>query len=218
MKRHQIVLISIILMGLINIHTQCKRNDYTAPDYKYSFKEKISISPYQLNYHVGDTVWFQLYVPGKKFNDTKTNTTVFFDSASINFDISCNLVFNNPYIGDGPFASFVFPQDVSAYTTNYSGTTQAFLSSGCSHSADYLIKVGVVLIQKGVFSVGVFTNGIQNCFNGYATNAQLSFSLDVDDTHKSFYEQLPFSDIAKTPDQNVESNLDSKIACIINVM
>lgn len=217
MKRNKITFIFIILFSLINIKTQCNKDRVTPPDYKYQFEEKISVAPYKLNYNVGDTIFFQLYVPGKKFYDSKTNSTVFFDSASFNMGVYVNLVFNNPYIGDGPFASFIYPPDVSAYTTNYTGTTQAFLTTGCSQSADYLVKVGAVLTQKGVFIIGAFCNSLQNCFNGYATNAQLGFSLDVDDTHESFYQQLPFSDIGKTEDQNVLSELDSKVAAVINV-
>lgn len=217
MKRNKITFIFIILFSLINIKTQCNKDRVTPPDYKYQFEEKISVTPYQLNYNVGDTIFFQLYVPGKKIYDSKTNSTVFFDSASFNMGVYVNLLFNNPYIGDGPFASFIYPRDVSAYTTNYTGTTQAFLTTGCSQSKDYLVKVGAVLTQKGVFVIGAFCNSLQNCFNGYATNAQLRFSLDVDDTHESFYQQLPFSDIGKTEDQNILSELDSKVAAVINV-
>ncbi|HEY5464187.1 MAG TPA: hypothetical protein VIJ95_13075 [Hanamia sp.] len=217
MKRNKIAFIVIILFGLININTECSRNQPTPPDYKYQFQEKVSVTPYQLNYHVGDTIFFLLDVPGKKFYDSKTNSNVFFDSASFNMGVYINLVYNNPYVGDGPFASFIFPLGVSAYTTSYSGTTQAYLTTGCSQSTDYVVKVGAVLTQKGAFAIGAFCNSLQNCFNGYATNAQLMLSLDVPDTHKSFYNQLPFQDIGKFQSPDVLSQLDSKIVAVINV-
>ena len=166
---------------------------------------------------MGDSIYLQMYVPGKKFYDSKSDSKVFFDSASFNMGVFVSLQFNDPYVGDGPFVSFIFPKGVSAYTSNYSGTTQAFVTTGCSQSQDYLVKTGAVLLQKGVFSVGAFCNSIQNCYNGYATKAQLRFSLDVDDTHKSFYEGLPFSDIGKFESNDVLTQLDTKTAVITNV-
>ena len=217
MKRNKIAFITIVLFGLININTECNKNRPAPPVFKYQFEEKVSVTPYQLNYHVGDTIFFELDVPGKKFYDSKSNATVFFDSASFNMGVYINLVYNNPYIGDGPFASFIFPRGVSAYTTSYSGTTQAFLTTGCSQTADYTVRVGAVLTQKGVFTIGAFCNSLQNCFNGYATNAQLRLSLDVPDTHKDFYTALPFDEIGKTESNDVLSELDSKIVAVINV-
>jgi hypothetical protein len=217
MKRNRIIVILCILFGLINLKTQCNKDYPAPPGYKYSFQEKVSVTPYQLNYHVGDTVTLQLTIPGKKLFDSKTNTRVLFDSASFNIGVVVNLIFNDPYIGDGPFASFIFRPGVSAYTQTYPGTTQSFITTGCSLSADYVLAVGVVLLQKGVFSLGIYNNDLKNCFTGSATSAQLSLSLDVDDTHKSFYHQLPFSSIGKIEDDNVLRSLDVKGLAIINV-
>ena len=219
MKRNQVIIISIIFAGLINIKMECNKARVQNPDfiYKYQFQQKISIEPYQANYHVGDTIFFQMYVPGKKFYDSRSDSKVFFDSASFNMGVFVNLEFNNPYVGDGPFASFIFPPGVSAYTSNYSGTTQAYVTTGCSQSQDYLVTIGAVLIQKGVFSVGAFCNSVQYCNNGYATKVQLRLSLDVDDTHKTYYEGLPFSDIGKQVNKDVLSELDTKYAAVIVV-
>lgn len=217
MKRKKIIISLCILFAFVNLKTQCNKQDIALPDYKYTFEEKITVVPYRLNYNVGDTIMLQLNAPGKKLFDSKTNSRIYFDSASFNIGVYVNLVFNNPYVGDGPFASFIFHPGVSAFTQDYNGTTQAFITTGCSQSPDYIVSTGIVLLRKGSFALGIYNNDIKNCFNGYATNAQLRFSLDVDDTHKSYYQQLPFSDIGKTQDSNVLSQLDLKTTAIINV-
>jgi len=217
MKYKKIVIGFIILFGLINIKTQCGRQMPQRPDYKYSFSEKMTASPYQLNYNEGDTIMLQLNVPGKKLFDTKTNARIFFDSASLPITVAVNLVFNNPYIGDGPFASFIYSQGISAYTQSYSGTTYASITTGCTASNDYTVTVGVVLIKKGVFALSVSGNDLTHCFNGYSAYAQFMLLLDVDHTHKSYYQQLPFSDIGKIQDNNIITGLDRKNAAIINV-
>ncbi|MEO9022596.1 MAG: hypothetical protein ABI237_19555 [Ginsengibacter sp.] len=217
MKNKKYILILSLFFGLINLKLQCNKDRQQPPDYKYQFSEKISVSPYRLNYHVGDTIMLQLDVPGKKLFDSKTNSEVYYDSVSFNIGVNVNLVFNNPYIGDGPFASFIFYPGVSAYSQTYSGTTLAFLTTGCNLSSGYQVKVGVVLLKKGVFAMGVYNSSIQNCFNGNAMNAQVQFSMDIDDTHTSYYQGLPFSDIGKFQDKNVLFQLDSKMMAIINV-
>src|SRR5665647_1691479 len=216
MKHKRIILIPIIFFGLINLKTQCNKPYPIAPAYEYTFLEKIAVTPYQLNYNVGDTIQLELNVPGKKLFDTKTNSLVFKDSISFNIGINVSLLFNNPYIGDGPFASFVYNSGLSAYSTNYSGITQAFLTTGCTTANDYKETVGIVLLKKGIFAIGMYCNNIVNCYNGYATNSQVRFQLNVDDTHKSYYQQLPLLDIGKMPDSNILTELDAKlIACLL---
>ncbi len=218
MKRKTTIICLFFLFGLINLKTQCNRNAPQPPDYKYTFTEEIAVTPYQLNYNVGDTIWLQLNVPGKKLYDAKTNARIFFDSASIVMAVSVNLLFNNPYVGDGPFATYIFPTGVSGYTTNYTSTTQAYITSGCTSANSYLLNIGVVLLQKGVFSLGVYGNDLQNCFNGYSANASLGLLLHIDDTHKAFYQQLPFTDIGKRQDMDVLLQLDAKRIAVINVL
>lgn len=217
MKSRKIIVILFILFGFINLNLQCRKDFPPEPVYKYFFQEKISVTPYRLNYNVGDTIIFRLNIPGKKLFDTQTNTNVFFDSASFSMGVNLTLLYNNPYIGDGPFASFFYSSGVSAFSQTYTGSTIAFITTGCSHTTDYEATVGVILVKKGVFSIGIYGNDIKNCYNGFATRAQFRLSMDIDDTHKSFYQQLPLTDIGKTEDMNVLSQLDSKNIAIINV-
>lgn len=217
MRRRKNIIILIIFFGLINLQTECGRNYPAPPAYEYSFAEKIMIAPYQLDYNVGDTIQLQLDIPGKKLFDTKTNSLIFYDSVTFNIGVNVNLLFNDPYIGDGPFASFIFNPGVSAYTTNYSGTTQAFVTTGCTAANNYTVNIGVVFLKKGVFGIGEYCSNIMNCYTGYATNAEVRFSLDVNDTHKDFYQQLPLQNIGKMQDRDILSELDSKVLAIINV-
>ncbi len=217
MKTNKLTLTVIICFAFFGIKFQCGR-DYLEPiEEKYSFEEKISISPYNLNYNVGDTMWLNFNVPGKKLFDTKTSTRVFYDSANFHALARVSLLYNNPFIADGPVASFIFPTGVVAQIGNYSGQTDAYVTFGCSPATDYKLLLGIVLIKKGAFSVSFNNNYVRECFTDQLSNARLTFQFDVADTHKQFYQQLPFANIGKKQDEYVLQQLDSKSAVVINV-
>jgi len=181
------------------------------------FKENVLITPYNLNDVVGDTVWLNINIPNKKIFDQTTNTRVFFDSASFSVIAQVDLLFNNPFIGTGPFASFIFPQGISVNTGNGGAQTYANISFGCSPSTDYNLMVGIVLIEKGVFGISFFNTAIRKCLINNYENSVLTFAFDVTDTHKQYYQQLPFSSIGKQIDTNILDRLDKKSMVIINV-
>ncbi len=117
MKKNLILFIS--LFALIGLKFQCDKGGIgTDIVEKYSFNEKVTVSPYSLNYKIGDTLWLKLNIPEKKLFDEKTNTLVFFDSANFTAYAQLDLLYNNPFIGNGPFASFVFPSGISGYVLN----------------------------------------------------------------------------------------------------
>ncbi len=199
MKMKKINLFTIFLFAILSLQLQCDKG-YDGMDIpeKYTFKEKVSISPYTLNYDVGDTIWLTVSIPGKKIFDEKTNTRVFYDSASFNTITQIDLLYNNPFIGNGPFASFIFPAGVSAFTQNSGGQTYASVTFGCSPSTDYHLSLGIVLIEKGAFSLSFYNSSIKKCFTENFENSRLTYEIDVVDTHKQFYQQLPLANIGKS--------------------
>lgn len=218
MNSKNLIISLITLFAILNIKFQCgKEYDGTIPENKYEFREKVTISPYQLDYNVGDTIWLEVKVPGKKLFDEKTNTRIFFDSASFNTLAQIELLYNNPFVGNGPFASFIFPAGVSAFSNNGGAQTLASITYGCSPSSDYQLRLGIVMIHKGVIGISLFNSSIQKCFTDNYQNSKLTYAFDVNDTHKSFYQQLPFSDIGKKPADYVLENLDKKIMVVVNV-
>ena len=218
MKKKNVVIVTVLLFGILNIKFQCDK-DYEgiAPETKYEFKESVTITPYKLVYKVGDTIWLVVNIPDKKLFDEKTNTRIFFDSASFTTIAQIDLLYNNPFIGTGPFASFVFPAGISAYNNSGIAQTYANINYGCSPSTAYNLLIGIVLIQKGVFGISIFNTAIQKCFIGNFQNSKLIYVFDVNDTHKEFYKQLPFSAIGKKQDDFVLERLDKKTMVVVNV-
>lgn len=218
MKYNKIALYLFLLLGVINLKFQCEKGPYeTYEPNKYSFKEKVSLTPYNLDYRVGDTIWLAVNIPKKELFDEKTNTKVFFDSAQFASLLQINLLYNNPFITTGPFASFIFPAGIVANTNNGSGQTFAFITWGCSPSADYKLTIGIVLKEKGVFGIHFFNTNIQKCFSNKVINSSVTFSFDVNDPHKQFYQQLPFVNIGKQVDPYALEYLDKKSMVAINV-
>jgi hypothetical protein len=206
----------IFIFCILNLRFQCNR-DYIGIPPKYTFKESVAITPYNLNYRVGDTVWLRVNIPEKKLFDEKTNTRVLFDSVNLSVRAQIDLLFNNPFISNGPFASFVLPTGISAYTYNGAGQTAANIIFGCTPSTDYNLLVGIVFTEKGVFGISFPNALLQKCFSSAYENSTLTFSLSVDDTHKQYYQQLPFSSIGKQQDPYILDKLDKKLIAVVNV-
>lgn len=218
MTSKKVFVVIALLFALLNVQLQCGK-DYggIAPEIKYEFRERVAITPYTLDYKVGDTIWLAVNIPDKKLFDEKTNEKIFFDSASFTTIAQVDLLYNNPFIGTGPFASFIFPAGISAYKGNGVGQTYANINYGCSSAAGYNLLIGIVLIEKGVFGISFFNTAIQKCFTGNFQSAKLTYVFDVNDTHKQFYQQLPFSAVGKKQENFVLERLDKKMMVVINV-
>lgn len=198
--------------------TQCNKE---VPDYndnnEYNFKETVTLSPFGLDYHIGDTIWLRVNIQGKKLFDENTGTRVFFDSALFKSNAAAQLLFSDPFLGDGPFVHYLFPSGVSAFTNDYSYQTLAFVDFGCAPSPDYTLQLGMVLLKKGVMGISFNNGSIMQCGTNNYKNSKLLFTFDVPDTHEQFYRQLPFASIGKTPDDNVLYSLKNKWMVVINV-
>lgn len=199
--------------------TQCDKDvDPQYTDAEYEFRESVSLSPYRLEYNVGDTIWLGVTIPEKKLFDEKTGTRVRYDSALFKSLAQAQLLYSNPFLGDGPFVQFLFPSGVSAFTQNYNYTTQAFVDFGCVASQDYTLRLGMILITKGVIGISFNNGSIEQCRTGYSRNARLLFSFDVPDTHQQYYRQLPFDSVGKRPDETVLYSLEQKWMVVIRVV
>jgi hypothetical protein len=217
MRTNKALIIFFLLMGLISIRTQCNKDFDVGPNYKYSFQEKASVSPYKLNYNTGDTIWIRINIPEKKLFDEITGTRVFFDSAGFTTNVQVFLLYNNPFIANGPFVKFIFSRGVSAYINNGGGQPSAQISYGCAPSNDYNMLVGIILLEKGVFGISVSNYNIQKCIHENYLNSSLSLSFDVSDTHKEFYQQLPLAEIGKKHNESYLQMLDKKTMIALNV-
>lgn len=218
MKIRQIQL-AILLFTLPFLQgLQCDKYDgYEDIPFEHNFSESVSILPYRLTYTVGDTIWLRINIPDKKLFDENKGTRVLFESALFNSLAQVQLLYANPYIGDGPFARFVFPQGISATTSNYNYNTQAYIKFGCAPSNDYQLSLGMVLLKEGIFGISFSAMGIEQCGTNNTKNSRLNLKFDVADTHKSIYQSLPFEAIGQKPDAYVLAALDKKHMVLVQV-
>lgn len=218
MKIRQIPL-AILLFTLPFLQgLQCdKYEGYEDVPPEHNFSESVSILPYRLTYTVGDTIWLRINIPNKKLFDENRGERILFESASFNSLAQVQLLYANPYVGDGPFVRFIYPQGISASTNNYSYNTQAVIKFGCAPSNDYQLALGMVLLKEGVFGIYFNTGSIEQCATNINRNSRLKFKFDVADTRKSFYQSLPFEAIGKKPDEYVLTALDKKEMVLVQV-
>lgn len=198
---------------------QCDKYDgYEDIPPEHNFSETIAVSPDKLTYSIGDTIWLRINIPDKKLFDENRGTRVLFESASFNSLAQVQLLYANPYVGDGPFVRFIYPQGISATTNNYSYNTQAIIKFGCAPSNDYQLVLGMVVLKEGVFGIYFNTGSIEQCGTSINKNSRLKFKFDVADTRKAFYQSLPFEAIGKKQDEYVLSALDKKEMILIQVL
>jgi hypothetical protein len=199
--------------------TQCEKDVADLnEEAEHEFREAVSIFPYRLEYNVGDTIWLEVNIPNKKLFDERTGTRVRFDSALFKSYAQAQMLYSNPFLGDGPFVQYIFPSGVSGFTNNYTYQTQAFVDFGCAPSPDYTLLLGMVLLKKGVLGINFNNMSIAQCRTKYSKNSKLLFSFDVTDTHEQYYRDLPFDSIGKRPDESVLYSLERKWMVVIRVL
>ena len=210
------LLIVLSIIAVTTIFTQCGKDMYP-PDYKYNFKQSVDITPYQLNYNKGDTIWVHVKIPGKKFYDTLSKQIIFYDSASIAASITVQLVYNNPFIANGvKLANFVYTPNISANETTNQNFTSSSIQFGCSQATDYDLLVGVIFTQTGVFTISL--NGfVQKCMSNTDGYYPLTYYFNVADSHVDYYKQLPFADISQQANFNIMKALNDKSVVCVNV-
>ena|SRR5215218_5200571 len=104
--------IGLLLLSLPFLQgLQCDKDVEPQPvEYEHNFKETATLSPYRLEYAVGDTIWLQVHIQGKKLLDENTGTRILFDSALFKSFAQAQLLFSDPFLGDGPFVHYIFPK------------------------------------------------------------------------------------------------------------
>ena len=210
-----LLLISIPLLQGLQCDKDVAGNHDDRP--QYLFKEKVAVQPYRLNYTIGDTIWLQVQIDGKRLFDENTFSRIKYDSVAFTSIAQVDLLYNDPFIGDGPFAQFAFPTGIAAHTNNSLYQTSAFVTFGCSNENDYRLRLGIILLKQGVFGISFFNSSVTDCLTGHFRSAQLAYELDVADTHKQFYLQQPLSNIGKRPDAVFLNMLDRKAMTVIQV-
>ena len=215
MKTFKLIII-LSFVAVTTMFSMCGKDRYP-PDYQYYFKQPVDISPYQLNYNKGDTIWMHVHIPGKKLYDTLSKKNIFYDSATITAIINVQLVYKNPYIVNGArLANFVYTPNISASESVNQNFTSSSIQFGCSQITDYDLLVGVIFSEMGVFTLS-FNGSVMKCINNPYVFYPLIYYFNVADSHVDYYKQLPFADISQEPNLNIIKAINDKSAVCVNV-
>ena len=217
MTRSLKIILALCLIALTNVYVDCNKNLHYFQAPQHYYYEPLGITPYNLNYNVGDTVWLHVSLPGKMLYDTLTHQTMRYDSGYFGTNATVQLLYNNPFITDGtPFASFVYTPGITANETTTEAYTTSTITFGCDQVTDYELKVGIVFKQKGVYGLSL-SGTLQKCYSNLYVYNQIGFYFTVPDAHANFYSQLPFGSISQQEDFSIESKLNAKTMVCVNV-
>ena len=151
-------------MATLCVGTQCHKEDIV---YKYSFLEKIDLFPTQKSYSVGDTIWLQYANPSKKLYDNGTGQYILADTVSITFQVTLNSRYNAPFNPADGYCDFITPNGINLdrYLDTYG--TGLLSTFGCSSNNSNDFKIGVILKQKGIYSLDLaeIPRSVAGCVN-----------------------------------------------------
>jgi len=198
--------------------TQCRKETI---DYTYSFIEKVNLSPALKSYKVGDTIWLQYANPDKKLLDNQTKQKILADTISISFQVSFNRRYNAPVNPTGGFCDFVTISGVKVGRYLSANGTGFSMNFGCGGSNNYDFTVGLVLKEKGIYSLDLGTNpqSISSCSNrisGFPFST-IEYRFDIADGNKDIYLSIPPYSRVESPKGDTERRIDDKQVFIVNV-
>lgn len=217
MKEKTFTALILVSTFIIIAGFQCYKDPINDVKAEFAFKENTVITPYQVNYRVGDTLWLDLNIPNKRILDTISGSRVFYDSVNFNCIVRVDLLYNNPFVVNDPLADFIFPLGVSAYTYTGGPQTHSQISFGCAPSSNYQLSIGIILKEKGVLGISFYNAYLKKCFSSSFDPNTLTLSFNVNDPHKNLYLQQPMSSIGKTHDPVFLNMLDARTMVAINV-
>ena len=168
---------------------QCGK-DYSEPDLKYKFLEKLTLTPYKKIYAIGDTIWVQFQTNEKSLYDQISNSIIQTDTSYLRARFS----YNKHYPFDNVpafFCDLVIDNSLNPeFTSQYNTDNMLTFSTDCN-SIKYYFKIGFIPKKTGIFSIspGIQINYCANKVNYiYATS---KFIFDLDDCNKDIWLSIP---------------------------
>jgi len=220
MRKHLNKLPAILLIITLFINFHCTKPPYRIK-YKYNFAEKLDLFPAQKLFHVGDTVWVQYVNTDNMFLDTKTGKRIQADSLYINFDLTLNALYNTAVNPPGGFCEFVPPVGMIAGRWPGQYYTKTAIDVGCATSYNYNFKLGIVLKEKGIFSVDMFRDMlVQECGNRGKEfpESNIEFAFNLADGNKDIFLSIPLASRGgDSGSKEVEKRIDDRIAYVLRV-
>lgn len=212
-------LLTIALLGaaLLTMGLQCDKDEYFEPP-KQAFKEKITVTPVQKQYRVGDTIWVRFATSDKSLYDTISQQRLPSEKVRFLFGASLIPIHDTPVDPPGGFGDFILPAGTTTTTPRLSYGQSAYWYLGCDNTVRYDAIIGIKLKHTGIYLLQASSviNEIEQCpgQNNPYPGSYVWFTFDVPDTNKDVYLTLPAS---KRTDPAYERILDTKAAYALQV-
>lgn len=218
MKNSIYIPIVSLFIALLCMGTQCRKQEI---EYKYNFLEKINLYPVQKVYQIGDTIWLQYTNTNKQLYDVHTSNYILSDTVSVDFQISLNSRYNTPLNPSDGFCDFLTVNglNLGRYLNVYGS---GFLNSfGCNNTYNYNFTVGVVLKQKGIYSLDLLGSprNVIACPNRISSFplSTIEYRFDVIDCNKDIFLSIPPISRIESTKEGTENKIDNKQVFIVNV-
>lgn len=192
-NRYFVILISICTAILTMSLQKCYKDDPT-PKTVYDFNEKLTLSPYKKTYAINDTIWLQFQTADKKLFDIISNSKVATDTTNLYLSFSYYKRYPSfSAEGDILCSSIVTGNVINTNFTKPPLYNIVATQTDCI-SNFYLVKVGFIPKNKGIFSIAAPSGQVNNCLNKVLFNyAKYSFTFDLADCNKDIYLSIPTS-------------------------
>lgn len=201
-----------IVMGL-----QCDKDEYVEPP-KQAFKEKVTLTPAQKQYRVGDTLWVRFATADKTLYDTMSRQRLPSGQVKFLFGASLIPIHDTPAEPLGGYGDFILPPGTVITMPHLYYGTSAYWYLGCDNTARYDALIGIRLKHTGIYllQASATTSNIEPCTgqsNPYP-NSVIYFTFDVPDVNKDVFLTIP---AAKRTDPVYERIFESKVAYALQV-
>lgn len=207
--------IFLYFSAFLSLAVKCDDND-PEPSYQPQFLEEVSIKPFKKEYKVGDTIWLETLIPDKYLFISGTEQDTLVD----NIDIPLSVYFfsRHPRPEFGVAADENDFRVINDQNLNVSkGKGAIFTYYGCNKS-DFKIRLGLILGNKGVFTIGL-NDGLLRLCNGSIPKVRMwmSYKFDVVEGNKDIYLAIPEPSKHINDDLQIQRAIDAKTMVAISV-
>lgn len=217
MRSSLYVPITSLFLALLCMGTQCDKFDDI--ETKYNFIEKVDLFPTQKVYKTGDTIWLKYSNSDGKLFDGKTRQEIIADTLALLFQISLNARYNTPISPSGGFCDFITPSGINVGRVLSDRGDGLRYNFGCNTNDPDAFIIGVVPIQKGIYSLDLGSAYISSCPNrisGFPPST-IEYRFNVTDGNKDVYLSIPSASRGESPKGATEKRIDDKTVYVFQV-
>lgn len=207
--------IFLYFSAFLSLAVKCDDND-PEPSYQPQFLEEVSIKPFKKEYKVGDTIWLETLIPDKYLFNSITKQDTLVD----NIDIPLSVYFFSRH----PRPGFGVPADendfrvINEQNLNVKKGQGAILTYYGCNKTDFKIKLGIILGNKGVFTIGLNEGVVKPCDGSFPEKKiSISYRFDVTEGNKAIYLAIPESSKHINDNLEIQRAIDAKTMVAISV-